>query len=98
VASREPGATAEAWWTGAPQVHHVSMPKPAQPTIEDQFLAVEEAVAASSSGDLPLEEALTRYEAGLKAVRLARAQLDRYAARLDELRAEPGASGTVRDA
>lgn len=98
MASREPWANGWAWWTGAPRLHHAGMPKPAQPTIEDQFLAVEEAVAALSSGDLPLEEALTRYEAGLKAVRLARAQLDRYAARLDELRAEPGEGGTARDA
>ena len=61
-----------------------------QPTIEDQFLAVEKAVEALESGELPLEEALTRYETGLKAVRQARTLLDSYAARLEELRAEPG--------
>jgi exodeoxyribonuclease VII small subunit len=98
MASRYPRAKGRAWWTGAQRPHHVPMPKAAQPSIEDQFLAVEEAVAALASGDLPLEEALSRYESGLKAVRLARAQLDRYAARLDELRAEPGESGTPRDA
>ncbi len=62
----------------------------AKPTsIEDHFTNIEEAVAALESGELPLEEALTRYEAGLKSVKLAKALLDRYAARLDELRAEP---------
>ena len=62
----------------------------AKPTsIEDHFALVEETVAALESGELPLEEALARYEAGLKAVRQAKALLDRYAARLDELRAEP---------
>jgi exodeoxyribonuclease VII small subunit len=61
---------------------------PKATTIEDQFRAIEEAVAALETGELPLEEALTRYEAGLKAVRAAKAQLDRYAARLTELRAE----------
>jgi exodeoxyribonuclease VII small subunit len=63
---------------------------PKQLTIEEQFLAVEKAVEALESGELPLEEALSRYETGLKAVRQARAQLDSYAARLEELRAEPG--------
>jgi exodeoxyribonuclease VII small subunit len=65
------------------------MPKP--PAIEDHFQAIEEAVAALEGGELPLEQALARYEAGLKAVRQAKAILDRYQARLEELRAEPGA-------
>lgn len=58
------------------------------PTIEDHFRAIDEAVAALEGGDLPLEESLVRYEAGLKAVRAAKVVLDRYAARLTELRAE----------
>lgn len=57
-------------------------------SIEDHFHAIETAVAALESGELPLEEALTRYEAGLKSVRAAKTLLDRYAARLSELRAE----------
>lgn len=61
---------------------------PKQPSIEDQFTVIEEAIAALETGDLGLEEALSRYEAGLKSVRQAKAQLDRYAARLDELRAD----------
>jgi len=60
-----------------------------QVTIEDHFRQVEEAVAALEGGDLPLEEALARYEAGLKAVRAAKTQLDRYTARLEELKADP---------
>lgn len=60
-----------------------------QPAIEDLFTQIEEAVAALEGGELPLEDSLARYEAGLKAVRAAKAQLDRYAARLDELKAEP---------
>jgi exodeoxyribonuclease VII small subunit len=60
-----------------------------QPTIEDLFAQVEAAVEALEGGELPLEEALARYEAGLKAVRAAKGQLDRFAARLEELKADP---------
>jgi exodeoxyribonuclease VII small subunit len=59
-----------------------------QPSIEDQFTVIEEAIAALETGDLALEEALMRYEAGLRSVRQAKAQLDRYAARLEELRGD----------
>lgn len=59
-----------------------------QAAIEELFQQIEEAVAALESGELPLEESLVRFEAGLKAMRLARAQLDRYAARLEELRTD----------
>ena len=59
-----------------------------QPSIEDQFTVIEEAIAALETGDLALEEALSRYEAGLRSVRQAKAQLDRYAARLEELRGD----------
>jgi exodeoxyribonuclease VII small subunit len=57
-----------------------------QTTIEDHFHAIEEAVAALEAGELPLEEALKRYEVGLKAVRAAKTQLDTYQARLEELK------------
>ncbi len=57
-----------------------------QATIEDQFRLIEEAVSALEGGELPLEEALKRYETGLKAVRTAKTQLDSYQARLDELK------------
>ena len=60
-----------------------------QATIEDQFHAIEEAVAALEGGELPLEEALKRYETGLKAVRAAKTQLDAYQARLEELKGGP---------
>ena len=60
-----------------------------QTSIEDHFAHIEESVAALEAGELPLEEALARYESGLKAVRQAKALLDRYSARLEELRAEP---------
>jgi exodeoxyribonuclease VII small subunit len=62
-------------------------------TVEDLLQQIETAVQALESGELPLEEALARYEAGLKAVRQARQTLDRYAARLDELKAEPPPQG-----
>ncbi len=65
------------------------MAKTANPlSIEDHFNAIEQAVAALEGGELPLEDSLTRYEAGLKAVRAAKQMLDRYAARLTELRGE----------
>ncbi len=67
------------------------MAKP--PSIEDHFAQIEAAVEALESGDLPLEEALARYESGLKSLRLAKTQLDKYAAKLEELRAEPPAAG-----
>jgi exodeoxyribonuclease VII small subunit len=57
-------------------------------SIEDHLALIETAIAALEAGDLPLEESLTRYEAGLKSVRLARSLLDRYSARLDELRGD----------
>ena len=56
--------------------------------IEDHLQAVEDTIAALEAGELPLEEALARYEAGLKAVRQAKVLLDKYQARLDELKAE----------
>jgi exodeoxyribonuclease VII small subunit len=61
---------------------------PKQPSIEDQFSVIEAAITALEAGDLELEEALARYEAGLKSVRQAMALLDRYAARLEELRGD----------
>ncbi len=64
-----------------------------QTSIEDLFTQVEAAVAALEGGELPLEEALARYETGLKAVRAAKSQLDKYAARLEELKAAPEAPG-----
>ena len=64
-------------------------------SIEDHFRAIEEAVAALEEGELPLEEALTRYEAGLKSVRAAKTLLDRYAARLTELRADDAITAPV---
>ena len=59
-----------------------------QVAIEDLFQQIEEAVAALESGELPLEESLVRYEAGLKAMRQARGVLDRFSARLEELRGD----------
>lgn len=59
-----------------------------QVAIEELFTQIEQAVAALESGELPLEESLVRYEAGLKAMRQARGVLDRFAARLEELRGE----------
>ncbi|MFW5750078.1 MAG: exodeoxyribonuclease VII small subunit [Planctomycetota bacterium] len=55
-------------------------------TIEECFALIEQAVAALEDGQLPLEEALKRYEEGLRGVRQARTQLDGFAARLEELR------------
>ncbi len=71
------------------------MAKSANPlSIEDHFNAIEQAVAALEGGELPLEDSLTRYEAGLKAVRAAKLMLDRYAARLTELRGEDEQQGS----
>lgn len=70
-----------------PGLHARAMAR--QASIEDQFRQIEEAVAALEGGELSLEESFARYEAGLRAVRQAKTQLDRYAAKLEELRAEP---------
>ena len=56
------------------------------PTIEDHFTVIEQVIETLEGGELGLEDALARYEAGLKAVRVAKAQLDKYAARLEDLR------------
>ena len=65
------------------------MAKSATPlSIEDHFRAIEDAVGALEGGELPLEDSLARYDAGLKAVRAAKQMLDRYAARLTELRGD----------
>lgn len=70
-----------------------TMAKPV--AIEELFQQIETAVSALESGDLPLEESLVRYEAGLKAMRQARSVLDRFATRLEELRGdEPPAADT----
>ena len=63
-------------------------PAKTQPTgtIEDHFRILEEAVAALESDELPLEDALKRYETGLAAVRNAGVLLDSDRARLEELR------------
>ena len=57
-------------------------------SIEDHFTQIEQAISALEAGELPLEDSLNRYESGLKAVRLARALLDKYSARLEELRGD----------
>ena len=51
-------------------------------------------MTALEGGELPLEDSLTRYEAGLKAVRAAKLMLDRYSARLTELRGDDTADLT----
>jgi exodeoxyribonuclease VII small subunit len=54
-------------------------------SIEDHFNVIEQSIEVLESGELGLEESLARYEAGLKAMRLAKALLDKYAARLAEV-------------
>jgi exodeoxyribonuclease VII small subunit len=61
---------------------------PKTPAIEDHFSQIEAAITALETGELPLEQSLERYETGLKAVRQARLLLDRYAAKLEELRGD----------
>jgi exodeoxyribonuclease VII small subunit len=68
--------------------------QPAAPVpIEEHFQVLEAAVEALESEELSLDEAMRRYETGLLAVRQATAQLDRYRARLEELRVEPAPGG-----
>lgn len=57
-----------------------------QTSIEELFKHIEEAVSSLESGELPLEEALQRFESGLKAMRQARTLLDSYTVRLEEVR------------
>ncbi len=70
----KPSSTSEAPAEAAPK------------TIEEHFAILEAAVAALESDELPLEEALKRYETGLAAVRSAGVLLDAYRARLEEIR------------
>ena len=55
-------------------------------SIEDHFARIEGAIEALEDGELPLEDALGQYEAGLKSVRQARKLLDKYVGRIEELR------------
>jgi|GEM_PF-2125448 len=73
------------------------MAKATSPAIEDLFEHIEDAVAALEGGELPLEQALTRYEAGLRAMKQARGILDRYAARLEQVRTDDGALADKAD-
>lgn len=57
------------------------------PSIEKCFEAIEEAVEALESEDLALDSALSTYESGLKFLRLAKQQLDKYEERLETLNA-----------
>jgi len=67
--------------------------------IETCFEQIEAAIAALEDGELPLEEALKRYEQGLKSLRQARTLLDGFQGRIEELQAaleedaEPDADG-----
>jgi exodeoxyribonuclease VII small subunit len=62
------------------------------PSLEDHLAAVEQAVQALEAGELPLEESLKRYEQGLVALRQAKGLLDKYSARLEELRGDQPAA------
>lgn len=53
--------------------------------IEHYFEQIEGAIEALEDGELPLEDALKRYEAGLKSVRQARTMLDAFEAKIGEL-------------
>jgi len=80
--------------TGTPQ--SATMAKSTRtPRIEACFETVEEAIDALESGELPLDDALKRYEDGLKAIKAARRHLDGFAQRIAELReaAEAEAEG-----
>ena len=56
-----------------------------QVSIEHHFEAIERVIAALEDGDLPLEEALKRYEDGLTSVRQAKALLDGFEHTIEEL-------------
>ncbi len=68
-----------------------------EPTFEEAFAQLEETVRRLEEGGLPLEEALTLYEQGMKLAALCTEQLDQAELRVrqlmptpdDELIAEP---------
>ena len=57
-------------------------------SVEKCFEIIESAVEALESDDLSLDDALGKYEEGLKFLRQAKQQLDKYEARLDTLNAK----------
>lgn len=73
-------------WTRSSAAQHPRMAKTV--SLEDHLAVVEQAVQALEGGELPLEESLKRYEQGLVALRQAKSLLDRYSARLEELRGD----------
>lgn len=68
------------------------------PPIEQCFAAIEKAITDLEDGELPLENSLAVYEAGLKHVRQARQHLDAFAKRLAAMRElEASALGDADD-
>ena len=64
----------------------------AEPAFEEALKDLEEAVERLEGGNLPLSEALSTFEAGLKASNLCRARLESARQRVEVLVAESGGS------
>lgn len=65
--------------------------KPAEPTFEDALGKLESILETMESGDLPLEQLLTRYEEGTRLVKFCQDKLSAAEVRIRQL--EQGASG-----
>jgi exodeoxyribonuclease VII small subunit len=61
-----------------------------QPGFEEALGRLEEVVRKLEAGDLPLEEALTLYEEGVRLTRLCSAKLEEAKGRLEVLSREGG--------
>ena len=68
------------------------MKKKSEPTFEDDLDALDDVVEALESGELGLDEALRRFEEGVKLARSLRKRLDATQGRVEELVAD----GSVR--
>ena len=61
-----------------------------KPTFESELERLEEIVRALESGDTPLAELVTRYEAGMRHLKACREFLSDAELRLEQLRADGG--------
>lgn len=71
----------------------MAKPAPERPTFESALEQLTEIVSALEGGDLPLEEAITRYENGVRLLRYCREQLSAAEERVRIVDEELSASG-----
>ncbi len=70
------------------------MPKKKEPGFEERLAQVESLIAALETGNLPLADALNRYEDGIRALDAMEKELAEATQRLTVLRRQPDGTET----